>query len=338
MEQQDIPKIDAHAHLFYDRDFLLPLLEQWNMRAMVINITGRDALEEPMPKRWRAMLDIHKAHPERIALCTTFDPAPIGEPEFAERTIDELRRNVEQGAVMVKVWKDIGLEVKNPDGSYVQIDDPRFQPIWDYLIEAGVPVVAHIAEPRASWQPLDERSPHYAYYRDNPKYHFYKHPEAPSWETVIGARDRWVEQNPDLTIIGAHLGSMAYDIDEVARRFDRYPNFHVDTAERFGDLAAQPSDRVREFFIRYQDRILYGTDVIIQRASADAAAKKEEKVDYQERIENDWKYLTGNEVFETTYQKFVNPVQVQSLHLPRDVLEKIYSQNAMRWLKNGFDA
>lgn len=332
MNRQDIQKVDAHTHLFYDRDFLLPLLKQWRMKAVVINITGKKAFQEPMQQRWAAMVEMQRAHPNRIALCTTFDPEPIAEPDFAEKTVEELRRHVQQGAAMVKVWKDIGLELKDRDGSYVQIDDSRFQPIWDYLAEAGVPLLAHIAEPKAAWQPLDERTPHYKYYRDHPQYHFYHQPEAPRWETIIQARDRWIERNPALTIVGAHLGSMAHDVGEVAQRLDRYPNFYVDTAERFADLVIQESDAVRAFFMRFQDRILYGTDVIFEHAATDMseAQQQSQQRAYQALLESHWHYLTGTEEMEMTDNKFIEPVHVQPLNLPRQVVEKVYMKNAER--------
>lgn len=332
--RNDIERIDFHTHIFYERPFMLPLMEEWRMKAGVINITGKKIFDEPMDQRWRAMLALGEQYPDRFFLCTSFDPEPIDEPGFAQDVIAALREDLERGAVMVKVWKDIGLDVQDRSGAYVMIDDDRFRPIWDFLAERGVPVLAHIAEPRAAWLPLDRKSPHYAYYSTHPQYHLYTQPDAPSWESLIDARDRWVERNPGLTIIGAHLGSTEHDVAAVAERLDRYPNFYVDTAERFGDLIIQPSDAVRAFFIKYADRILYGTDVIWDRpASAVTAAEQEkEEASYRALLETHWNYLAGSETTRIA-DKLIEPLDVEGLNLPRPVLEAVYAGNARRLLR-----
>lgn len=339
MNPSDLPKIDAHTHLFYDRNALVPLLDRWNLSAVVINITGRDFFEQPMDARWAAMCALKAAHPGRFTLCTTFDPRGIEQEGFARKTIQTLERHLREGAEIVKVWKDVGLDVREASGAYVQVDDPRFQPIWEFLAERGVPVIAHIAEPKAAWQPLDEGSPHYTFYRDHPKYHFHGRSGVPAWEEVIAARDRWLARNPDLTVIGAHLGSMAHDLDEVARRLDRFPNFYVDTAERFADLVIQPTGRVRDFFLRHADRILYGTDAIVARP-AGALSEEEaagEVASYEALLRSHWAYLASDDALQISDNKFLKPVETRALNLPREVIEKVYFENAIRLLDHPED-
>ena len=330
----DLDRIDFHTHIFYDRPFMAPLLDTWNMTAGVINITGKKIFDESMDRRWQAMVALKERYPERFFLCTTFDPATVDEPRFADAVIARLRGHLEQGAALVKVWKDIGLDVRDSSGAYVMIDDPRFQPIWDFLADAGVPVLAHIAEPRAAWLPLDRRSPHYAYYSTHPQYHIYLDSEAPSWERLIAARDNWIAQNPSLTIIGAHFGSTEHDVLLVAERLDRYPNYFVDTAERFGDLLIQDGDAVRSFFLRFHDRILYGTDVIWDRpASAVGADEQEaERQAYETLLETHWNYLSSADTIAIA-DKLLEPVRVEGLNLPWSVLENVYAGNARRLLR-----
>lgn len=334
MNQQDIVKVDAHTHLFYDRDFLVPLLERWMMSAVVINITGKRTFDEPMEQRWRAMLAIKEKHPEQFALCTSFDPEGIEEEGYADRVISRLREDIARGACMVKIWKDIGLELKDRNGAFIQVDDPRFRPIWDFLAAEDVPLLAHIAEPRAAWRPLDRKSPHFQYYNANPQYHLYLQSDVPSWESLIEGRDRWIEENPGLTIIGAHFGSTEHDLDLVAQRLDRYPNYYVDTAERFGDLVVQPSEKVRGFFIRYHDRILYGTDVIIDRRAADAgeAQQEAERFNYETLLQSHWNYLSSDQTIEVA-DKLLEPIRVPGLNLPSSVLRNVYAGNAKRLLR-----
>jgi predicted TIM-barrel fold metal-dependent hydrolase len=312
--QAAIPKIDFHAHYSTTHDTLVPTLARWNMRAVLVSVASSEAFAE----RWQGMQALHAAAPGRFVLCTTFDPFLFNEPDFVERTLAQLQADRAAGARMVKVWKNIGLELKDGDGQHVQIDHPRFQPIWDYLAAEGIPVLAHIAEPRAAWLPLDEQSPHYHYYREHPEYHAYRHPEMPRWEAIIAARDRWLAQNPDLVVVGAHLGSMSHDVGEVARRLDAYPNFYVETAARMRDLALQPSDTVRAFMMRFQDRILYGTDNNDNTVANDRL---------DDVLAEHWRYLASPDAF-----YYGNPdywgTDTRGLALPADVLEKIYARNA----------
>jgi predicted TIM-barrel fold metal-dependent hydrolase len=223
----------------------------------------------------------------------------------------------------VKVWKDIGMELKDAQGRYVQIDDRRFQPIWDFPAEQHVPVLAHIAEPLAAWQPLSAESPHYWYYSNYPQYHAYEHAEIPRHETIIAARDRWIARNPRLTIVGMHLASLEYDVNEVAKRLDAYPNLYVETAARINDLAMQPSERVRAFVIRYADRIMWGTDFgegAVSRAGLEASFSQH------------WRYYAGDDTVTLGNPRGWHRT-VQGLALPQDVLERFAHVNAERVLK-----
>jgi predicted TIM-barrel fold metal-dependent hydrolase len=314
-----IPKIDVHAHYRTDNPELVAALAAWNARAVLVTVTGGDrAIDE----KWRDHVALRAAHPDRFFLVATFDPFRIDEPDFAETTISRLRAQIAAGAKGVKVWKDIGMDVKDAQGRYVQIDDPRFQPIWDYLVDAHIPVMAHIAEPLAAWQPLHAESPHFWYYSNNPRYHAFQHPEIPRHETIIAARDRWLARNPRLTVVGMHLGSLEHDVVEVQKRLDAYPNFYVETAARINDLAMQQSDVVRRFMIRYQDRIMWGTDFgegAVSRAGLEASFAQH------------WRYYAGADTVTLGNPRGWHRT-VQGLALPRGVLEQFAHRNAERVL------
>src|SRR5213594_3769920 len=153
------------------------------------------------------------------------------------------------------------MELKSRAGKYLMPDDPVFSPIFDALEARDKTLYAHIAEPSAAWRPLDPASPHYSYYKSNPDWHMYLHPERPSKEAILAARDHILKRYPKLRMVGCHLGSMEEDVNQISHRFDLYPNFAVDTAARVPDLMLQSQEKVRDFLIKYQDRVLYATDL-----------------------------------------------------------------------------
>jgi hypothetical protein len=167
-----------------------------------------------------------------------------------------------------------------------------------------------VAEPRSSWLPLDAADPHYGYYKANPDWHQFQHPERPKWEAIIAARDRMLAAHPKLRVVGCHLGSMEHDVDEVARRLERYPNFAVDTAARLADLKRQPREKVRAFMIRYQDRVLWGTDMMELKWEDPSGEISRWESAYQ----REWQYFA------------------KELALPETVLRKIFRENALRWI------
>ena len=317
-ELRAIPKVDVHSHYEHDDPTLVPALESWHLRSVLVNVFSDHRLVEKGENMWA----LQAAHPERFFVISTFDPFPVDDPRFAQRTIERLRGEIARGAKAVKVWKSVGMEVKDAQGSYVQIDDPRYQPIWDFLAEQHVPVLAHIGEPRAAWQPLSPSSPHYGYYSTHPEYHAYAHPEIPRWEEIIAARDRWLARNPGLVVIGAHLASLEQSVDELAERLDRYPNLYIDTAARFNDLAMQPSAKVRDFLIHYQNRVLYGTDF----GEGDFSRER-----LDSGFRQHWSYLGGADSVDFGRADAWH-ARAAGLALPRPVLEKIAHGNAERVL------
>jgi predicted TIM-barrel fold metal-dependent hydrolase len=206
------------------------------------------------------------------------------------------------------------------------IDDPALDPILDFLAKNKIPLIAHLAEPKECWMPLEKMVLHKGYYSQHPEYHMYLHPEYPSYEAHMAARDHMLEKHPDLTFINAHLGSLEWSLDELGKRLDRFPNMAVDLA-RMPELflhAKTDWKKTREFFIHYQDRLLYATDVQVEQAKDPAAFKTRV---HDSRI----RYWT----FFTTDQNMNEPNSIgefKGLKLPREVVDKIYRKNAEKWL------
>jgi predicted TIM-barrel fold metal-dependent hydrolase len=316
LRQDAFEKIDVHTHYFAPRSYLVPMLARWHARAVILNYTMGQS-DSLVRRRWSAVLALAHAAPDRFWVATTFDPTAIDQPDFAARTLAQLRTDFADGAVMLKIWKDLGLMVRDRSGRFVQIDDPRLQPIWDFLSARHIPVLEHSADPREGWRVLDPTSPNYQYFRTNPDHYPYLHPEVPRWETVIAARDRWLGRNPGLTVIGAHFGSMADDLDALSRCLDSFPNFNVDVAARLGDIRRLPVERVRRFFLAYPDRILFGTDRSTSGSEAGIApaALREEQRQAERPYAGWWLYTS------------------HTLRLPAPVLTQFFSGNARRLLR-----
>jgi predicted TIM-barrel fold metal-dependent hydrolase len=325
----DMPKIDFHAHYRAERDYLIPLLDSLNLQPVLVDVGKVDT--ENWNKARSGLIENFQKHPDHYFFCTAFTANGIDEPDYAEKIIQHIEHDLTLGAKMVKVWKNFGMVSTDNSGAYVQIDDQRIQPVWDFLTERNIPVLAHIGEPIQAWRPLKEDNPHYGYYKDHPEYHAFQHPEIPSWETIQEARNNWLARNPELTIVGAHQGSMSHDVALIGRILDQYDNFYVEPAARFGDLVLQNSDSVRAYFIKYQDRILYGTDFGTngneQEMSADD--KTNEKQRLVQGMNAHWRYLSTLDSMELPRAR---PIATRGLGLPDSVLRKVYYHNAIRIL------
>jgi predicted TIM-barrel fold metal-dependent hydrolase len=203
-------------------------------------------------------------------------------------------------------------------------------PIYAYVARQGKVLQIHSAEPIEAWLPLDKDSPHYDYFSKSPDRRFHGRSEYPSHAAIMAARDHIMEKHPTLVVLAAHLASLEHDLDGIARRLDQYPNFHVEVSSRTRDLTRHPSDRVRAFMFKYQDRLLYGVDqgwqphlsrsvTEAQRAGAINLLELRYRIDYD--------YYAGKG------EKSYDNRKVEALQLPRRVLEKFYHENARRLFK-----
>lgn len=315
--------IDAHVHLYKDDPAFGTLLKRLNLRVLDIAvIDDRDPYGKGLEPQRSDVLKVAHATEGRALFCTTFSPYDFEAPGFSQRTIRQLDADFAQGAIAVKIYKVMGMEMKSKAGKYVMPDDPAFEPIYQSIADHNRTVVAHIAEPDSCWQPPNPASPDYEYYKQHPEEYAYAHPEWPSKATILAARDHFLAENPKLRVVGAHLGSMETDVDQIASRFDRYPNFAVDTAARIIYLMLQPREKVRAFLIKYQDRVLYGTDLVVMPKDDTEKALGE----WNDTYARDWKFFATNETFEVHGRK------VQGLELPEPVLRKLYHDNAVRWI------
>lgn len=318
--------IDAHTHFICDHPDCLAMMAELELKFLNVCVVERGN------PTWRLQADrfreLTQAYPERYAWCTGFE-LPDGSSNWADRVIAQLEQDFSGpgAAVGCKIWKNVGMELRKPDGSFLMPDDPLFDPLYEYLAAVGRPLLAHLGEPLACWQPLGPDNPHHGYYSQNPEWHMYNRPDVPSHAAIMAARDHVLEKHPQLRVIGAHLGSLEYDVDEIARRFDAYPNFAVDTSARLYDLSLQNSNKVRAFILAYQDRILFGTDLGYTdlRWSLDNETRRRTLDGVRQVYQTEWAYFASDKTVN------IHGRQVQGLGLPSDVLEKLYYRNAQTW-------
>ncbi|HLU90488.1 MAG TPA: amidohydrolase family protein [Cyclobacteriaceae bacterium] len=321
-----VDKIDVHVHINTGDQSLVEQAEKDNFILLTINVEVPDY--PPIDQQLNIASGQQKAHPERVYFLSTFETETIQEPGWDERAIDYIKSSMDRGSIGIKVWKNLGMVIKNEAGDFITIDDPVFYPVFSFLEENGIPVCGHIGEPKNCWLPLEEMTVNNDrnYFKSHPQYHMYLHPEYPSYEELIAARDRMLDKFPNLKFIGTHLGSMEWSVDEIAKRLEKYPNMAVDLTARIPHLQYQSLEnwqRVYDFFINYQDRIMYGTDLHITKDAAPEAVKSHAHQTWL----RDWQYFVTADSMqnETVNGKF------KGLRLPRDVVDKIYTQNALKW-------
>ncbi len=324
---QKVEKTDAHYHIYSGKNVSVELANTDNFTLLAINTYSGGCERVSEAHNW--LTEIKKANPEDFDYTTTFCLDGWDDQAWVENTISWIDQCISDGAIAVKVWKNIGMEFRDKDSNLVMIDNPKFDPVFKHLAEKGIPLVGHLGEPKNCWLPLSEMTTKNDsnYFANNPNYHMYLHPGFPSYEEQMAARDRMLEKNPDLIFIGCHLASLEWSVDELASFLDRFPNAAVDMAARMGQLFYQTRDnreKVRDFFIKYQDRLLYGTDII---------DRGQDKESFYNRIHKTW--LTDWEYLVTENRMTSNLIdgEFKGLRLPKEVVDKIYSENTKRWYK-----
>ncbi len=310
------PSIDVHNHLGNvggNRPFMDPAACIKEMDAagvaQVVNLDGGwgDVLKATIEK-------FEKAYPGRFLTYARIDWSKVDDQDFGERAAAQLEKDVKAGAHGLKIAKsDIGLTRKYKDGRVVPVDDPKFDPIWAKCAELKIPVEIHVGDPAAFFTPLDRFNERYEELQDHPDWLFY--PGYTPLTTILEQMMRMVARHPKTVFIGAHVGCHAENLKWVAEQLDNYPNFYVDIDARLSELGRQPYTS-RKFLLKYQDRVMFGTDT---RPSAEAY-----------RVY--WQFLeTEDEYFDVAKSHhFQGRWQVYGMYLPDDVLEKIYYRNAMK--------
>jgi predicted TIM-barrel fold metal-dependent hydrolase len=318
-----VKKFDVHIHINTHETVFIKQAKKDNFR--FLDIVDDRPFGLPMVAQQTLAIQHLKNNPAEMAFATTFPVDNWQDPKWAEKTISQLKQSFSNGAKAVKIWKNIGMDLRDKNGKFVMVDDPRFRPILDYLEKNFIPLIGHNGEPKDCWLPLDKMTFSKGYYSAHPEYHMYLNPEYPSYQEQINARDNMLKKHPRLKFVGAHLGSLEWSLEELAKRLDRFPNMSVDLS-RMSNLqlhALQRWQKTRNFFVKYQDQLIYGTDRAINAASNPADLEK----NIHESWMRDWKFFVTDD--KITLSGFGD---LKGLKLPKEVVDKIYLKNAERWL------
>ena len=321
------PFIDAHVHLNTRSEAKMKLAKKYNASFLSINtnIPFFDSLEEQQ----QVIHDLEEKYPNTSKFITSFDTKFWNTDKWLPHALNQIKTGMANGAVGVKIWKNIGMdpEVKDKNGNFVLLDDARFDPIYQYLVANDILLIGHQGEPKNCWLPLEKMTvdSDRNYFAEHPEYHMFLLPEYPSYEKQMEARDNVLKKFPQLKYVGLHLFSMEWSIDEVAKRLDTYPNTMTDLAERICHVQLQAKEnleKVKEFFIKYQDRIIYGTDVI-----DDGSMNDEQLTQKLETLWNThWDFFATDKTLSAPEFKGT----FEGLNLPENVLQKIFRDNAIK--------
>lgn len=325
-----IEKYDCHFHLHTNNtDFVaLSKRDRFNFLNIATYTSGTDvAGAKAMEQKHRTIFLQYNANPDRVAPVSSFAMAGWDNPDWQKNTISFLNDTFKKGAVGVKIWKNIGMVFHDKNGKLVMVDDPKFDPIFDHLEKQGIVLMAHLGEPKNCWLPLEEMTTNNdrSYFKKNPRYHMFLHSKMPSYQDQIDARDRMLAKHPRLPFLAAHLASIEWSVEELATFLDRFPNASAGFAARMGNLqyqSLQDRAKVIAFLIKYQDRLLYGTDTGI--GPNNSAHDKYRNL--KEVWLRDWKYFNTNMTFEVPELD----QRVQGLALSKTVVEKFYRINAQK--------
>ena len=329
IERAAFPVIDVHFHLEslrYDMtpDRLVAAMDAAGVQK-VVHLGGDQPTFEHFAKKFR------DKHPDRFILFVKPDPNALMRPNGVQEEVAWLRKAARMGAQGIKENKSFGMGQLDEQGRNVPIDDPRLDPYWSLAAQLRMPVLFHIGEPTSFWRPVDPTNERYP--------ELLRHPEwsldskgVPTQGSLMAQRERLVARHPGTVFIGAHLGMNADDLAYAARLLDTYPNYFLDIAAVISDLGRQPYT-ARRFFIKYQDRILFGSDGGFGLSSRTDWTPERLFRSYFEFLE------TENEYTEYPLQSITRQGdwRVHGLGLPSEVLEKLYFRNAARLIPPSAD-
>ena len=311
------PFIDVHNHQFgmpsQDLKALVRDMDQINMGIMV-NLSGRGRGETTHLDG--ALENIETSNlSSRLVIFTNISYQGIDNPDWGMRTAAQLEQDVKKGARGLKIYKSLGLRATDAQGNRIAVDDPRIDPVWAKCGELGIPVLIHAADPAPFWQEHDANNERWLELKLRPNRKRSDTDPAP-WEQIIAEQHHVFEKHPNTTFINAHFGWYANNLAKLSDLLDQFPNMMIEFGAVIAELGRQPR-QAREFFIKYQDRIMFGKD----------AWNPEEYHTYFRVLE------TADEYF-PYYKKYHAYWKMYGLDLPDEVLKKVYYKNALRVIPN----
>jgi predicted TIM-barrel fold metal-dependent hydrolase len=270
--------------------------------------------------------------PGRFVVFTNIDFSKVNDPQFSKKAMADLEEAYRAGARGLKIFKRLGLGYKDENGKLLRFDDPRFDSVWMKCGELGLPIWFHIGDPAAFFRPPTPDNERYGELGVHPEWSFYGK-EWPAREELLTQMVNVLLRHPETTFVGVHFGNNPEDYRYVAAVLERCPNFNIDTAARVGEIGRHDPEKLREVFIKYQDRILFGSDVVYGPDNIDLGVPmpgKRTNAEAKAFFETHWRF------FETATRNMDHPSPIQgnwkvnAIKLPPEVLRKFYFDNARR--------
>jgi predicted TIM-barrel fold metal-dependent hydrolase len=307
------PFIDVHNHQgdmgTQDLNVLIRDMDKLNMKVMV-NLTGRGGNELV-----KMITNIKDHHPKRFIVFTNINFNGIGDADWTDKTVKQLEVDVKNGANGLKIFKNLGFSVKDKTGKRVAVDDSRLDPIWKKCGELKIPVLIHTADPKPFWDSLDSKNERWLEIATHPGRK--RGPNDPEpWEDLIEEQHRMFKKHPQTTFIAAHFGWYPNDLGHLGQLLDQMPNVVVEFGAVIAELGRQPR-RAKEFFTKYQDRILFGKDSWVP----------EEYATYFRVLETEDEYFPYHKKYHAFWAMY-------GMGLPDSILKKVYYKNALRIIPN----
>lgn len=323
--------IDAHAHLSPFAIQTIRKIKEENGIDIFVNVSGGNHADGEL----YLSLKMARLMDGKVINCYTPDFSRIDEPDFGVVESMRLEDAVKKGFRCLKISKALGLFLRWSSGVLVTPDDYVMDPLWATAGKLDIPVYVHVADPKAFFRPCDETNERYKELKVHPHWCFHK-PGYPTFDELLDAFERVVSRHPETTFIGVHFGNDAEDPDRVADMLDKYPNYYIDIAARVPEFGRHPPEKMRSFFIKYQDRILFGTDIGIFPRFLMLGSSGEDNP----TTEDARKFYNAHfRYFETNERQIEHPTPIQgdwkvdAIGLPPNVLDKLYRLNAMKLLK-----
>ncbi len=302
------PFIDVHSHQrSMTPESLTGLVSDMDAlnEAVMVNLSGGSG--EDLKNK---IANIQKNFPDRFVVFANVDFDGVGAKGWTEKAVAQLEEDIKNGAKGLKVFKSLGLRNVDSDGKRLAVDDERLDPIWEKCGELGVPVLIHSADPKSFWEAMDSHNERWLELKTHPRRKRSDIDPAP-WQQIIEEQHRMFKKHPDTKFINAHMGWYANNLSRLGELLDEIPNMNVGIAAVIAELGRQPRN-AREFFVKYQDRILFGKD----------SWRPEEFPTYFRVLETEDEYFPY-------YKKYHAFWAMYGLALPDEVLKKVYYKNAL---------
>ncbi|HUU03899.1 MAG TPA: amidohydrolase family protein [Myxococcota bacterium] len=327
-ERERRPIIDSHVHIVPTEACIARALKIFDT-AGITRFCAKSAGAFP-DARFRATVAVAGRLGSRFAFFANVDWRGIDDPAWPQREAQRLTKEVELGARGVKIFKNMGLGVRTPDGKLIAIDDVRLDPLMKRAAELGAIVAMHTSDPRAFFDPPTPENERYLELLFAPSWSFHGQ-DYPSRAELFAARERLIARHPETTFLLIHLANNPEDLAYVDRLLSTHSNVYVDTSARLGEIGRHPAGQVRKFFIKHQDRILFGSDIVIDPGGLQLGSLSIWPDDDSDAVRF---YAAHREYFETDHRRIDHPTPIQgdwkvdAIDLPKEVLEKFYIKNA----------